>query len=175
MHTPKSRKSPAAERIRRLLHTCVGSLKIPRKGGRHVLRSAKACGAARMDRSEGTKRKSRKAAPFRARDGGKPRVAQPPQRDMAMPYDFQSSTALCRRAFSMGLGLVGRADHRGPQGNRGKRFRWGEEERRSERAPPPEAGRGIWSARRRSPPHRLPPPTPTWAACAVCRAAPLLF
>ena len=62
--------------------------------GRHVLRSAKACGAARMDRSEGTKRKSRKAAPFRARDGGKPRVAQPPQRDMAMQYDFQSSTAL---------------------------------------------------------------------------------
>ena len=118
-----------------------------------------------MDRSEGTKRKSRKAAPFRARDGGKPRVAQPPQRDMAMPYDFQSSTALCRRAFSMGLGLVGRADHRGPQGNRVKRFRWGEEERRSERAPPPEAGRGIWSARRRSPPHRLPPRTPIWAAC----------
>ncbi len=143
--------------------------------GRHVLRSAKACGAARMDRSEGTKRKSRKAAPFRARDGGKPRVAQPPQRDMAMQYDFQSSTALCRRAFSMGLGLVGRADHRGPQGNRVKRFRWGEEERRSERAPPPEAGRGIWSARRRSPPQRLPLPTPTWAACAVCRAAPLLF
>lgn len=38
MLTPKFRKSPAAERIRRLLHTCVGSLKIPRKGGRHVLR-----------------------------------------------------------------------------------------------------------------------------------------
>ena len=37
MLTPKFRKSPAAERIRRLLHTCVGSLKIPRKGGRHVL------------------------------------------------------------------------------------------------------------------------------------------
>lgn len=44
MLTPKFRKSPAAERIRRLLHTCVGSLKIPRKGGRHVLiQSAKKC------------------------------------------------------------------------------------------------------------------------------------
>ena len=40
MLTPKFRKSPAAERIRRLLHTCVGSLKIPRKGGRHVLSPA---------------------------------------------------------------------------------------------------------------------------------------
>ena len=37
MLTPKFRKSPAAERIRRLLHTCVGSLKIPRKGGWYVL------------------------------------------------------------------------------------------------------------------------------------------
>ena len=34
--------------------------------------------------------------------------------------------------FLWGLGLVGRADHRGPQGNRGKRFPWGGEERRGE-------------------------------------------
>ncbi len=43
-----------------------------------------------MDRSEGAEWKGRKAALFRVRDGGKPCVAQPPQRDMAIPNDFKS-------------------------------------------------------------------------------------
>lgn len=34
-----------------------------------------------MDRSEGAEPKGREADLFQARDGGKPRVAQPPQRD----------------------------------------------------------------------------------------------
>ena len=36
MLTPKSRKSSAAEGIRRLVHICVGSLKIPGKGEHHI-------------------------------------------------------------------------------------------------------------------------------------------
>ena len=58
-----------------------------------------------MDRSEGAERKGRKAALFRARDGGKPRVAQPPQRDMAMLYDFQSPAAVAAGLFLWGWGL----------------------------------------------------------------------
>ena len=36
-----------------------------------------------MDRSEDAEPKGREAALFQVRDGGKPRVAQPPQRDSA--------------------------------------------------------------------------------------------
>ena len=48
---------------------------------RCIQRNAEACGAARMDRSEGAEPKGREADLFQARDGGKPRVAQPPQQD----------------------------------------------------------------------------------------------
>ena len=45
------------------------------------MRSAEASGAGRMDRREGAKPKDRGAGLFQARDGGKPPVAQPPERD----------------------------------------------------------------------------------------------
>ena len=47
------------------------------------MRSAEASGAGRMDRREGAKPKDRGAGLFQARDGGKPPVAQPPERDKA--------------------------------------------------------------------------------------------
>ena len=55
-----------------------------------------------MDQSEGAERKGRKAALFRARDGGKPRVAQPPQRDMRDPNSFRAPR-LSPRGFFMSL------------------------------------------------------------------------
>ena len=57
-----------------------------------------------MARSEGAERKGRKAALFRARDGGKPCVAQPPQRDMRVINVFQAPRLL-PRGFFMGWGL----------------------------------------------------------------------
>lgn len=57
-----------------------------------------------MDRSKGAERKGRKAALFRARDGGKPCVAQPPQRDMRVINVFQAPRLL-PRGFFMGWGL----------------------------------------------------------------------
>ena len=50
-----------------------------------------------MDRSEGAKPKGRKAALFQARGGGKPCVAQPPQRDKKKREDRRAGEITTER------------------------------------------------------------------------------
>ena len=50
-----------------------------------------------MDRSEGAEPKGREAALFQARDGGKPRVAQPPQRDKQKREDRRAGEITTER------------------------------------------------------------------------------
>ena len=50
-----------------------------------------------MDRSEGAKPKGRKAALFQAQDGGKPCVAQPPQRDKQKREDRRAGEITTKR------------------------------------------------------------------------------